>query len=377
VKSLLLVLAGLVGCGPLSPEETATRLDDAVAGVVRKKDDVRHAVLHVHAPSLGVTGTWAHGEATEGGPPMTVDVPFLSASVGKLFTAATVVARADDGQLELDESIEDVLPMGMLEGLPARPGITIADLLAHRSGLPDFFVGPTVDGTPTVLDQWVASPDRAWSRDDLLDHVREHQEAVDGFVYSDTNYELLGFVIEQVTGASSYQEEVRRRIIDPLQLTATRYHHPLDGEAPEPDWAEAWVDDVPLAHAACLSGEQAGGGLVTTAQDLGRFLRALADGEIVPIDALEGGPDRTDDAIARGIDYGYGLWQIRPGGVFFTLGGMPEMMGASGATGSFAYYVPELDAVITGTFDQTSWQERHVRFVLSKVMPALLRVEAP
>jgi len=377
--SLMVALVS-AACGSRTADETMTVLDEAVARVVDKEDDVHHAVLHVDAPDLGVSGTWVHGEAAPGSGPMTADTPFLSASVGKLFTAMTVVGLDRDGALSLGDPVSRWVRAELLEGLPGRTDrITVGELLSHRSGLPDYFDGATRDGTPTVFEQWVAEPGRAWTREAMLDHARRHQSTIgapgERFEYSDTNYTLLGFVIEGATGAPSFQEVVAERIIEPLGLTSTRYHHPLVGEPLEPDWAEAWADDVPLAHAACLSGDQAGGGLVTTTGDLARLLRSLATGEGLSFDDLEGGAHHTRGALGWGIDYGYGRWTIRPGGVFPTLGGMPELYGASGSTGSFAYYVPEYDAVIAGTVDQTSWREDHVRFLLSKVMPALARTE--
>ena len=374
----------LCGCGSLSPVEAGSRLDEAVASVVQDEDEVRHAVLHVDAPGLGLSGTWAHGAADVRGAAMTAQTPFLSASVGKLFTAVTVLRLVDDGALKLSDPITTWLPAEQLAGLPLDDGatyadITVAQLLAHRSGFPDYFVGESVDGTASVFEQWVAEPDQAWTRDGLLGHVRDHQEAVGApgtvFAYADTNYDLLGLIIESATGSAHFQDVVQAQIMEPLKLRDTAYHHTPEGVAIEGAWAEAWAGDVALAHAACLSGDQAGGGLITTTSDLATFLRALAQGTLVDIARLEGGRNATEDAMNRGIHYGYGLWRIEPGRVSFLLGGMPELQGASGATGSFAYYVDAWDAVIVGTFDQTEWQEKHVQFLLSKVLPTLARVD--
>ncbi|MEN0063389.1 MAG: serine hydrolase domain-containing protein [Myxococcota bacterium] len=375
-RRLILFLLGLLSaaCGARTPEETAERLDDAVARVVEKHDGVRHAVLHVDAPDLGLSQTWVHGVANGQGAAMTTDTQFLSASVGKLFTAAAVLSLVAEGLLELDDPVVDWVAPERLTGLPRMGGtLTLGDLLAHRSGLPDYFDGETADGTPTVFEQWVASPEMPWTRQGMLDHTRRHQVPTDvPFTYADTNYTLLGFVIEGVTGAASFQDVVMERVIAPAGLEATWYHHPLVGEPLEPQWAQSWAGDVELAHAACLSGDQAGGGLVTTAPDLARFLRWLASGDDVSFADLSEGT-LTEDALGRGLDYGLGLWRIRPGRVFFALGGLPTLVGASGATGSFAYYIDEYDAVVTGTFDQTDWQERHIRFLLSDVLPALAR----
>ena len=81
---------------------------------------------------------------------MLPDTPFLSASVGKLVLAAAVLALIEDQQLAIDDPIGDWIEADVLAGLPVVGGdaaaarITVAQLLSHRSGLPDYF-----DGQPT------------------------------------------------------------------------------------------------------------------------------------------------------------------------------------------------------------------------------------
>jgi hypothetical protein len=99
-------------------------------------------------------------------------------------------------------------------------------------------------------------------------------------------------------------------------------------------------------------------------------MRSLVGGSPVSLDDLA--VFWATNAIAKGIDYGLGLWRIRPGGLFFLLRDYPEMLGASGSTGSYLYYVPDLDAVIAGTFDHSAYgRSKHIRFLLGVV--AVLR----
>lgn len=385
LRTCSLALLALIGCGPRTAAQTQERLADAVDRQMARQDTVRHAVLHVHDPRGGLDVTVVRGVARDGDDaPMTADTPFLSASIGKLFLATSVHVLADQDRLSLDDPITAWLDRDVLAGLPVEGGdaaledIRVRHLLSQRSGLPDYFDGTTRDGADTVFTHWREHPERVWTRAELLDHTRAHFDPIgapgETFAYSDTNYTLLGLIVESVTGAS-FQETVQREVIEPLGLEHTRYHHPHDGSQAGPDWAGAWAGDVELAHAPCLAADQAGGGLVTTSGDLARFLRALSDGTPVSLDALDGGADHTRDAITRGIGYGHGLWHIRPGRVFIGAASLPDMVGVSGSTGSFAYYVPEYDAVITGTFDQMDMQEQHIRFLMSQVLPALARAE--
>ena len=347
---MLSTLLALIGCGPLTADTAADRLERTLVRAVERKSELRHGILHVDAPARGLTGTWAAGDVH-------ADTPFHAASVGKLFTAMTVLRLADEGVLSLDDPLSDWLDGAVWSGLPVVGGddalasVTLAQLLGHRSGLPDYFESeiPTVDGAPSVSQLLVDEPDRTWSPHQLLDYTRAHFAAAgapgETFAYADTNYDLVGLVVEAATGRA-FHEAVREQVIDPLGLTHTWYYN---HEAAPPGLdpiAGVWMEDVNLAGQPCLTADWAGGGIATTAGDLARFVRALVTNELVAFADLQ--QPRTDDALERGIDYGLGLWRIRPGRLFFALGGLPELQGASGSSGSFAYWLEEHDAVIVG-----------------------------
>ncbi|UCF99447.1 MAG: hypothetical protein JSV89_07885, partial [Spirochaetaceae bacterium] len=111
----------------------------------------------------------------------------------------------------------------------------------------------------------------------------------------------------------------------------------------------------------------------TTVGDLRTFLRSILEGRPAPLETFQA--EWTENAMAKGIDYGYSLWRIRPGGLFFLLKNYPEMLGISGSTGSFLYWVPEYDAVIAGSFNQTGYREKHVAFLI-KVLRVLNQAAA-
>lgn len=376
-----LLSVGLSGCGHLAPSEAEQRLQDAVSAAVESNDGVRNAVLHVHAPRVGINARMAAGVAVQAtGAPMTPDTPFLAASVGKLFVAATVLALFEEQERSLDEPVTAFVASEQLTGLPVVGGdealsaITVAMLLGHRSGLPDYFdpAVPTKDGAPSVLELIAMEPERTWTRQQLIDYTRAHWEPAaapgEQFRYSDLNYDLLSLVIEGATGRP-FHEEVRARVIAPLGLTGTWYHAFEPAPVEQAPYADAFWGATNLARIPALSADQAGGGLITTAADLRRFMRALVGGSPVSLPALAGA--WSDDALNAGIDYAYGLWRIRPGGIFFLFGSLPDLLGVHGATGSFAYYDATHDAVITGTFNQFDYQEDSVAFLLSDVLSTL------
>lgn len=383
---------------PITPALAEAELASLLENTVTRDESLRNGVLLVEAPVLGVNGAWAVGVADEhDGTAMTVDTPFLSASIGKLFTAATVLSLAEDGVLSLDDTLTDWLDPSVTTGIPIARGesalenVTIRQLLSHRTGIPDYYESETADDAPNVATLLVEEPDRTWTPESLLQYTKDHFEVAprpeddlpgellpgDDFLYSDTNYDLLGMIIEEATG-QPFHEVVEARVLQPLQLEDTWYHSRTNpsrsGPADQDDhaYADVFFGDVNLAGVPALSLDWAGGGLATTVDDLRTFMRSLLRGEPVHLD--EFGQEWTDNALSRGIDYGYGLWRIRPAGIIFLLRGYPNLFGVSGSTGTFVYYIPEYDAVVAGAFNQSGYQAAHVRFLL-RALDVLAKIE--
>jgi D-alanyl-D-alanine carboxypeptidase len=384
VVGAVLAYAAMGGfAGPLTPEEATVKLETLLRETVTGDEALRNGVLLVDAPKLGVEGAWAAGVAdARDGTEMTTATPFLSASIGKLFTAATVLSLADEGVLSLDDSVIEWLDPDVYSGIPVEGGdpalqeVTIRRLLGQRSGIPDYFEGETADGAPNVLDLVDDAPERVWTPSALLIYTKEHFDPAGApgevFTYSDTNYDLLGLIVEEATGLP-FHEVVAEKVLRPLALQDTWYYARTD--PPHPDlapYADVWLGDVNIARAPALSLDWAGGGLATTAADLRTMMRSLQEDRPLPLTAFQ--QEWTENALARGIDYAYSLWRIRPAGLLFLLRGYPDLYGVSGSTGSFLYWVPEYDVVVTGTFDQTGYTQKHVMFLI-KVLALLGRVE--
>ncbi|MFI1418315.1 serine hydrolase domain-containing protein [Streptomyces sp. NPDC020731] len=215
---------------------------------------------------------------------------FRAGSITKTFVATVVLQLADEGRLSLSDTMEEHLP-GLVRGA-GNDGraLTLRSLLTHTSGLHDFSADTrgTVPVTP-------------------LQAVRialTHPPAAPGrFSYSNTNYVLLGLVVEQVTGRS-YAAEAERRIIAPLRLTGTSFPGSRTS-LPSPHGRSYASDGTDVTR---LDPRVAGaaGELVTTLADLDRFYGALLGGELLPPRRLR---EMLDTRTAHG-SYGMGLFPV-------------------------------------------------------------------
>ncbi|MEV6017286.1 serine hydrolase domain-containing protein [Streptomyces sp. NPDC051997] len=216
---------------------------------------------------------------------------FRAGSVTKSFVATVVLQLAAEHRLSLSDPVDDHLP-GLVRGA-GNDGrdITVRSLLQHTSGLYDFTstTGGTVPVTPLqALRIALAHPPSARGT----------------FAYSNTNYVVLGMIIEHVTG-HSYATEAERRIIIPLHLNGTSFPG-ARASLPEPhgrayaaDGSDVTELDPRVAGAA--------GELVSTLADLNRFYAALLGGRLLPPRRLR---EMLGTRAAHG-SYGMGLFPVR------------------------------------------------------------------
>ncbi|MEV0170698.1 serine hydrolase domain-containing protein [Streptomyces sp. NPDC050803] len=216
---------------------------------------------------------------------------FRAGSITKTFIATVVLQLAAEHRLKLSDTVEQHLP-GLVRGA-GNDGraLTLRALLTHTSGLHDYTAdtGGTVPVTP---------------RQALRIALTHPPYRRSGFAYSNTNYVLLGLVVEQVTGRS-YATEAERRIITPLRLTGTSFPGSRTslpsphGRAHASDGTDVTELDPRVAGAA--------GELVSTLADLDRFYAALLGGELLPPHWLH---EMLDTRAAHGT-YGMGLFPVK------------------------------------------------------------------
>jgi D-alanyl-D-alanine carboxypeptidase len=214
--------------------------------------------------------------------PLQADDPFPIYSIAKTFTATVALQLVDEGVLTLEDTMAEWLDDPVVARIPHTDEMTLHQLLNHTSGVYDYadadspfwqdaFFGPEAD------------PTREWAPQELLAYADEANHAPyfppgEGYHYANTDYILVGLMIEAATG-HRLADEIRARILEPLGLPDT---YLVGDEAASDGHVDGYhVIDGELANVSAinLSWAWAAGGMVSTTRDLARFARAVFSGE--------------------------------------------------------------------------------------------------
>jgi D-alanyl-D-alanine carboxypeptidase len=208
---------------------------------------------------------------------------FRVGSVTKTFVATVTLQLVAEGRLQLDQPV------------PEAGGAPLRTLLNHTSGVFNHAEDPTV-----YADGFL----KRWKPSELIAISRAHPPYFApgaGFHYSNTNYVIVGELIERTTGRS-LERELERRIIRPLGLRDTSYDEGPRVRGVAPGYAEGKNFTVQNTSWAGASGS-----MVSTARDLARFYRALLRGKLLEPEQLAA--MKTRDPVAG--EYGLGLYTVK------------------------------------------------------------------
>lgn len=292
----------------------------------------------------------------------TANVSFFTASITKMFTAALVLQLKDSGLLNLDATVQSILPHYDLSDLHTvkttayGPQLTVRQLLHQTSGLADYYEGDLARALKRGEDQ-------AYDLQDVLDmtKVLPPQAAPDSGKswYSDTNYQLLGAIIEAVT-AQPYRAVLQAQIAAPLGLKQTGVFDAteLQAMAPLALYHKEKALHLPLA----LSSMDPDGGIVSTLDDMLVFLRAYFANDLYS--AQNNGAVRQFNPLFFPLQYGFGLMRFKLPRWMNLFRETPELIGHSGSSGSFAFYAPRQDLYLVGTFNQIDAPRRPFGFMM-------------
>jgi Beta-lactamase class C and other penicillin binding proteins len=308
---------------------------------------------------------------------MQVGQPVYITSVGKLFTAVLIGMLSEQGKLTFSSRLIDFLDIDLLERSHVFKGtdysfkIQLKHLLNHTSGLPDYFTDKPVNGT-RMFEQILSQSGHLFQPKEVITWSKENLKSKfppgQGFHYSDTGYQLLGLVIEAVTGMP-FHYALKQLIFEPLGMEqAFLIGRSLPNEASPYPVAGVYLGTRNIIGYRSLSVDFAGGGITAPLEDLLKFMQALVQGKLIRELTLI----QMDDCVrfAPGIDYGYGMMKIRH---------LPLLMpskyacwGNAGSTGSFMFFHPGLDTYLIGSLNQFGYHRKGIQFML-RIIDALLK----
>ena len=407
------LVVGLLSARALPEPEFITlrnQLDEVVDSTTINADGktYRNTVVLLESPADSLYYKKASGiAAADGSKKMTTDHQFYIESLTKTFTATMVLQLSEEGLLgpqKLDTSLGDLKlfppevldALHQIDGVSYGAGITVRQLLSHRTGMKNFTYddegGPSSDyqGTPfapnsmlgvvafdpdhgfmACLDQvqarlpegtdpiesilkngfpdgvdrnsfhFFSSPFRhwdyaAWKQDPndrfagLLNFYLSamSQKALfapgEDFKYTDTNYLILGLLIEKVTG-NSLHKQLRHSILDPLEMKHTYMSYATDPPAGkwEQNLAELWaLNNVPIVGVEInRSMMWTDAGIVSTVDDLRTFVRALIGGKLFRDNATWKHMTVLPTGVPMGYGLGVGISQQGDHKIFFHTGG--------------------------------------------------------
>ncbi|MEO8884745.1 MAG: serine hydrolase domain-containing protein [Mucilaginibacter sp.] len=203
--------------------------------------------------------------------PATIGTKYRIGSISKMFTATMIFQLIDEGKLSLQTPLGNYFPQISNAGK-----ITIGEMLGHRSGLHNFTADSlSYTTTPKSEAEMIA----------IFARQKPDFEPDAKAVYSNTNFVLLGYIIERLTG-KTYAEELRKRITSKIGLADTYYGtkaNPAKNESYSYDYAIQWTQ-VPEADLSIPAGA---GAVVSTPADLVKFINALFAGKLISPANLE------------------------------------------------------------------------------------------
>ena len=228
---------------------------------------------------------------------------FSIGSITKNFVAALTLKLVEEGKLSLEDKLS--------EWLPPYPyidsNITIRQLLNHTSGIYMFW------NNDELWEALKEDRNRIWTPEELLEYIKEpHFPAGEGWRYSNTNYLLMGMIIEKATG-TSLAAGIKEKLLTPQKLQ--NYYIWLADSIPENQahvfgdnfqFGQSEMDLTFLPRASHESIGYASSGIVTTALDLAKWCQALYEGKVLSEESM--------DEMLRFVDFvpqsnmtGYGL----------------------------------------------------------------------
>ena len=213
---------------------------------------------------------------------------FRIGSITKTFTAVMIFQLVDENKLKLDTPLAQFFPK-----IPNAAKINISHLLNHSSGLFNI----TNDAN---FSNWMTTPS---TPELMLSRISSHQvdfEPGAQTEYSNTNYILLGYIIEALDG-QSYTSSLQRRIVDKIGLNETSYGRPIEIQNNESRGYYKEEDVWEVSQETDMSNPGGAGAIVSTPSDLNKFMNALFNGELISESSFKIMKSSNNSEICHGL----------------------------------------------------------------------------
>jgi D-alanyl-D-alanine carboxypeptidase len=307
----------------LSAKETLANEKDPLLGTLQFKLNELYASIPIpgvtasvvlpNGKAIEVAAGFANAERTV---PLQPGDHMLSGSIGKTYVSAVLLELVSENRARLDDKLQTFLgSKPWYLRLPNARDITLRSLLNHTSGVPNHV------NQKAFIEELRASPGRAWTPDEIVGYVLDQPPigpVGQKYLYADTNYILIGMVIEKITG-NTYYQELERRILHRFQLSDT---HPSAKVIPElvdgytqsgnPFGLPAKVSEAGR-DALNPEVEWAGGGLVSNSRDIARWAYLLYGGHVVDPKSLRqilaDTTAASEAVLGPGTRYGLGVYE--------------------------------------------------------------------
>lgn len=326
------------------------------------KDQDRQIVLNKLVDKKNVFGTSFSvkyaGQTWQGSAGnITNDQPYYIASTTKLFVTSIILNLHSQGKLQLDDPISKHLDSDIVSGLNRFKGaeysfqITIRHLMAHTSGIPDYFQDKG-RGKSSLENELKSGNDQTWTFDRAVERSKALSplfppETKGKAHYSDTNFQLLGKIIENIT-LKSFAENCDTSIIKPLGMAQTYLYQ--DDKDTRPINFYFKNNELRIPKAMTSFGPD--GGIVSTSAGMLVFIEAFFTGKLFPKEYIAS--LQQWNRIFFPLESGVGIHRFKLLKIFNPTGSIPEIIGHSGLSGALAFYSPEKDLYIVGTVNQVA-----------------------
>ncbi|MFC1564382.1 serine hydrolase domain-containing protein [candidate division KSB1 bacterium] len=309
--------------------------------------------------------------------PMTPSDRMFTGSQGKTFVAALMMQLLDEKKLNLDDRISKYLgDEEWFSRIPNHDVLTIRMLMHHTGGLPRYvFKQEFINNLTTI-------PDKAYKPEELLAFIFDDppmHEPDNGWAYSDTDYIIIGMIIEKICG-NSYYSELDKRILKPFKLKDTI---PSDRKA-LPGLIPGYTADKAapffLPEKVQVDGELVlnpqfewcGGGLITTGRDLARWAKLLYEAKVFSQESLNEMLKPVGFSSGKPAETGYGL------GVFILDTPSGKVYGHHGVFPGYEtamFYLPEekIGIALQINADSSSGKldKQIIQYLFEEIIPVL------